>query len=632
MSDGGRAQIGRIRPFRSIRFRVLATVLAAQTAVVGALVYLMIQQQSIARAQSVLNEIYLPLVLQVDQARSEWNRVDDDIDRLSREQRRPSLGESPAATYARRLVDVLHRCRGYAVLAREPGLSGSEAAVVNQLELYLDEADTLAVTWRDKAIALAERLEEDDREGARELEVAFRSDASQLEEALWRLSTFVRRRVTSLRGSTRSRQNQANTVAFTLVAVGLGLSVVMIATVSVAVSSVGRLTTQVQRLAEGERGGLVDVRSQDEVGLLGAEFNRMVQTLAVRDATLVRRAEQLNRLSRYLANVLDSLQDGLFVVEHGVVTIANPAAERLWRVQRESEAPEGVRRFLDAPGLSEHRLGPLTVEVRVMPFGEAGFIVLTTDVTEQRRALDQLARSERLAHVGQMLAQITHEVRNPLNAMSLNAEMLTDELGELDPEHDSEAWALLDTVSTEIDRLTQLTAHYLQLARRSPAQLAPTDLAGLLEDVLRLLDAELDRAGVALTTDFAILEPQLVDGNQLRQAILNVVRNAVEAGAQELRLRLAAEDDQVHVSLTDDGPGMDAEDMDRAFDPFFSTKATGTGLGLAITQQILEDHGGEIRAESSRGEGTTVVLVLPARPVGTSASPLRVDRAEPGAH
>ena len=483
----------------------------------------------------------------------------------------------------------------------------------------------------DRAQALSERIDAGDREGAAELETAFRSEAGQLEATLGRLSNFVRGRVTSLRGKSRQRRNQANTVAFTLMALALGLSVVMIATVSAATSSVGRLTTEVQRLAEGEHGGLVEVTGEDEVGILAGEFNRMVQTLAVRDATLFRRAEQLNRLSRYLAKVLDSLQDGLFVVEQGVVTIANPAAERQWQVEREAQPPEAVQPFLEAPGLSEHRIGPSHVEVRVMPFGEAGFIVLTTDVTEQRRALDQLARSERLAHMGQMLAQITHEVRNPLNAMSLNAEMLTDELDTLDPEHGSEAWALLDTVSTEIERLTSVTAHYLQLARRSPAQLSPTNLAEMLEDVLRLLDAELSQKGVVLSTDFAPVADQLVDGNQLRQAILNVVRNAVEAGGRQLALRLHTSGDQVQISLTDDGPGMDDEEIDRAFDPFFSTKASGTGLGLAITQQILEDHGGAIQAESEKGQGTTVTLCVPLRPHSTGQPP-GLDRMDSGAH
>jgi signal transduction histidine kinase len=118
---------------------------------------------------------------------------------------------------------------------------------------------------------------------------------------------------------------------------------------------------------------------------------------------------------------------------------------------------------------------------------------------------------------------------------------------------------------------------------------------------------------VTLTLDVTELPPQRVDGNQLRQALLNVVRNAVDAGAQGLRLVVTSRVRDVGVSLADDGPGMTAEQIDRATDPFFSTKATGTGLGLAITRQILEDHGGEVEIESELGRGTTVSLVFPRR-------------------
>src|SRR5690606_21644628 len=191
------------------------------------------------------------------------------------------------------------------------------------------------------------------------------------------------------------------------------------------------------------------------------------------------------------------------------------------------------------------------------------------------------ARSERLALIGQMLAQITHEVRNPLNALSLNAELLADELQTLDAERRTEAWDLLEVVSREIGRLTDLTAHYLQLARRPPARLAPEDLGGLVRDVKRLLDAELSQQGVRIAVDIAPLPPQAVDGNQVRQALLNVVRNAVEAGARELRIAVESGDGEVRFVLSDDGPGMAPEEIERACDPFFSTKAAGTGLGLA---------------------------------------------------
>jgi signal transduction histidine kinase len=213
-----------------------------------------------------------------------------------------------------------------------------------------------------------------------------------------------------------------------------------------------------------------------------------------------------------------------------------------------------------------------------------------------------------------MLAQITHEVRNPLNALSLNAELLADELEAMDPEQQTESWDLLATVSREIGRLTDVTAHYLQLARRPQARLGPEDLGSLVADVKRLLDAELSQRKVRIQIDPNPVPPQLVDGNQVRQALLNVLRNAVESGAHELTLAVVHDDAEIHLVLRDDGPGMTPEEAERAFDPFFSTRASGTGLGLAITKQILEDHDGTVRLTSVPGQGTTVVLAFPDRP------------------
>jgi signal transduction histidine kinase len=256
-------------------------------------------------------------------------------------------------------------------------------------------------------------------------------------------------------------------------------------------------------------------------------------------------------------------------------------------------------------------------QVRVTPFGDNGVVVVSVDVTEKTRAEERLARSERLALIGQMLAQITHEVRNPLNSLSLNAELLGDELQELDPKKKTEAWDILDLVAREIDRLTAVTGHYLQLARRPPAQRMETDVASVVEDVTRLLQPELDALGVTLTLDVPETITAVVDGSQLKQALLNVTRNAVEAGACNLSLAVSASPD-LTVVLVDDGPGMTPEEAERASDPFFSTKVAGTGLGLAITKQIIEDHHGWIEVDSSLGKGTRISLMIPMAEVNAS--------------
>jgi len=236
-----------------------------------------------------------------------------------------------------------------------------------------------------------------------------------------------------------------------------------------------------------------------------------------------------------------------------------------------------------------------------------------SDITEQSEAQARLARSERLALIGQMLAQITHEVRNPLNALSLNAELLSDELEQLDPKHNTEAWDLLAIVSSEIVRLTGVTEHYLQLVRRPTAQIHATDIGELIRNTGALLRAELEQAKVTLHTTIAHGPPQMVDKNQIRQALLNAMRNAMEAGSQKIEISLRYSDADIALSVADDGQGMSAESMNQATDPFFSTKPKGTGLGLAITRQILEEHNGRLRLDPVTPHGTKLTLLLPRR-------------------
>ena len=603
-----------MRALGSIRFRIVAAFLAAMTMMLSALVFLMVQYQGVSRSQALVTEGYLPLSIRVDQLAVDQQRIETDLGRLLREDRRPGTGPAaPASIYSERLQATLAETQVHARQASMMAVHPVEVAVLNKTQVHLERIASLSTDWQRKASQFVQLSEAGSRESAESLVEDLRQDGRALGEEIAQLDKLLDGRIQAVTEATDLKRRQATAVAFSLTGIALLLSLALIAAVLHALQPIGRLTAQVQRLAAGDYSGHVGVRGGDEVAVLAAEFNRMVRALQLRDRTLVERAEQLNRLSRYLASVLDSLQDGLFVVEGGVVTLANPAAERVWSVVRDAPPPDSVRAWVESPGFHEQVAGGASYEVRGTPFGDHGVVIVVADVTDQRRALDQLARSERLALVGQMLAQITHEVRNPLNAMSLNAEMLTDELAQLDADRSSEAWDLLETVSGEIDRLTQVTGHYLQLARRPPARLASEDLAALVRDVVRLLQAELDQQGVTIEVHCCDLDPQLVDGNQLRQALLNVVRNAVEAAARHLRLSLSATDLEVHLALHDDGPGMTDEEVDRAFDPFFSTKASGTGLGLAITRQILEDHGGSIQVSSPPGQGTTLTLVLPLR-------------------
>jgi signal transduction histidine kinase len=233
---------------------------------------------------------------------------------------------------------------------------------------------------------------------------------------------------------------------------------------------------------------------------------------------------------------------------------------------------------------------------------------------ELRAQGEALVRSERLAAIGRIAAQITHEIRNPLSSISLNA----DELGERAPQ----ARELCDAIVREVDRLTAITEEYLRFARLPRPQLARADLNDTVRDLLDFVQPELSAAGVRLDR---MLDPRLdqvlADVGQIRQLLLNLIRNAREAMPQGGAVGVTTRTDGgfAVVEVRDTGPGIPHERMQRIFDPFFTTKERGTGLGLAMAQEIAQEHGGQLTCESTPGQGTSFRLRLPLAP------PLRLD-------
>ena len=226
----------------------------------------------------------------------------------------------------------------------------------------------------------------------------------------------------------------------------------------------------------------------------------------------------------------------------------------------------------------------------------------------------RILQMERLATVGRMSAQVAHEVRNPLNALGLNAEMLGDELSALPDPARGEARELLNKLQEEIDRLAEVTETYLSLARLPRPELSTGDLGALIMDVLAFVGDEMADAGVVVNTSLAEGLPDIpMDAPQLRQALLNLLRNAAEAqpGGGSVAVELARGGGGLVLVVSDRGPGIDAATAESIFDPFISTKERGTGLGLAITRQIVEGHHGSIRYEPAPGGGAAFRVVLP---------------------
>ncbi|HEX4824657.1 MAG TPA: ATP-binding protein [Candidatus Polarisedimenticolaceae bacterium] len=236
----------------------------------------------------------------------------------------------------------------------------------------------------------------------------------------------------------------------------------------------------------------------------------------------------------------------------------------------------------------------------------------------KNRALERARQSTaRAAFRGVVGSGLAHEIRNPLNSMNMNLQMLEEELQGVPGLEGGEHVEMLRSMQGEIKRIKNLIDNFLQYARPAPAQFEVKSLNDALTTIARFLQADFRRSGVDLALDLEPLLPTVeFDEAQIRQALLNILGNARQVVAEGGHVRLtsrAGSGGEVLVEVADDGPGIPPDMLDRIFEPFFSKRAGGTGLGLAIARQMIETHGGRIEVESHLGRGTTFRIRLPRR-------------------
>lgn len=254
------------------------------------------------------------------------------------------------------------------------------------------------------------------------------------------------------------------------------------------------------------------------------------------------------------------------------------------------------------------------------PHGAPIIYAVGIDVTDEQEMLRRVLRAERLAAVGTMAAGLAHEVRNPLNSASLQLTVLERRLER--GEGADSIKPIAQVIKSEIDRLDRLVHDFLAFAKPSPLSPRPVDVPALLNAVVDLIRPELDAVRISVTVEVAMptgssLPTAAGDPERLRQVLLNLTRNALEAMQESgshltLRARLASDasaGQMVEIDVEDDGPGF-AEHLP-VFDAFFTTKDQGTGLGLSLVHRIVSDHGGSIRVESRPGR-TCFSIALPA--------------------
>jgi signal transduction histidine kinase len=241
---------------------------------------------------------------------------------------------------------------------------------------------------------------------------------------------------------------------------------------------------------------------------------------------------------------------------------------------------------------------------------------VTGTLTRLQAAQEELVEAERMATVGRLSLKVAHEVRNPIAAIELNAELLGEMVHGRVSEDGIEATALVSAIRDQVVALDALTEEYLAFARFPRPQFEEDSVNDMVTSVVEFVRplASRQQVDVKVATDPTV-PPMEIDRTLLRQAVLNLVKNGLEAVSQGGTLSLTTRqvDDTVEIAITDTGPGIAPEVGRRLFEQFFTTKPQGTGLGLAISRQIVEEHGGKIHWSSKPGEGATFTMSLPVK-------------------
>ena len=354
--------------------------------------------------------------------------------------------------------------------------------------------------------------------------------------------------------------------------------------------------------------------------------------------------ESIRGLLRVLADenerldaVLDSMLDGIVVCDEDHAPIlVNKAADRLlpmaqaelfdlplWESVRDEEladffdaALNGEESVIDREFALNAKSGTRIISVSVTPLVREkrirGTLIHVEETTDKRRREARLRRAENLASLTTLAAGVAHEIKNPLGSISIHVQLMRKALKGRADEPPIDRY--LDVVTEEIDRLNKIVVDFLFAVR--PMDIVPIndDLNALLRELAEFMRVEVESAGIELSVDYGKdVPPFPFDRRYLKQALLNLVKNAAAAmpDGGSLRLTSEASAEEARISVADSGVGIPEDRLGKIFEPYYTTKENGTGLGLTLTYKIVKEHGGDITVTSKAGQGSTFVIALP---------------------
>jgi signal transduction histidine kinase len=445
---------------------------------------------------------------------------------------------------------------------------------------------------------------------------AFLGARSQLEEAADNLAkAVISVRDNLLNRYTVQQMDASNSVSWTqwiALSLGLGIAAVTFWLVQRQIREIRRATTE----------------EQDAKDFARSVFDSQLNYIIV-----VGRQGELLSVNQAFMNSLGMQSSALVLQDyHAAFSHMPDIAAFVGKTLKSPDEMMVHRERIEVKGREERSAGPSQNELRVFDVSlyplllggrPRGRVIVLVDVTTAEKQREELRKSRTLSTLGQVTAQVAHELYNPIGAVKLNIELLEMQLGGND-----DVKHTLARLKRGAEHLSTIAQDLRYLTKPRDPERKPTDLNKLLDEVVELVSDRLERTRIRVIRNYSreLLEGEY-DSQQLRKVFLNLLINAVEASPQsgevELRTSLIANGRSIStaglnrsrgvlsISVIDHGVGMSPETKRRLFEAFYTTKRNGTGLGMMITQEIIKKHGGKIEVDSEEGRGTTVNVYLP---------------------
>jgi len=415
--------------------------------------------------------------------------------------------------------------------------------------------------------------------------------------------------------------------------------------------------------AKGKLVGVLSLGSKKSGHMFSDEDMDLLATLSDEAAIALENATLYKKIldvKNYTEGILANMTSGVVTSDlEGKITAANEAARKFIHLESGwvGETVDILGNQLSQPLLRTLRenkhysnyeiqlqsekepisLGVSTSTLRNLQGEKIGAIMVFNDLSGMKQMEEEVRRLDRLASLGTLAAGMAHEIKNPLSSIKTFTQLLPEKMDDVEFRTD-----FLAIAQKEVDRIDYLVNQLLSFARPSKPQFQKTDILKVIEETLTIIDNQIIKKKIKVVKEFQKDPPQVyVDERQIKQVFINIIVNAIQAMEEEGVLTLSTKSNQqkmhrgeeaefLQVLITDTGKGIPDDQLDKLFNPFFTTKHDGTGLGLAIVHRIIEEHHGFIEISSKLGKGTTFTINFPMAERAASQSETDIRSKEKG--